>query len=55
MNDRQMKAFGIEFKKIKKIMNNLLGFKVSFEDNDTIKLVDINCDENYLELRVSEN
>ncbi len=53
INDRQIKAYAMEISKIKKIMRNLLGFKVNFEENDYFKLVDGKNPENFLEFRVS--
>ena len=48
-----MKAYGLELNKIKRIMRNLLGYRVSFEDRDVIRLTDMKNVENFLEFKVN--
>jgi hypothetical protein len=45
----------MEISKIKKIIRCLLGFKISFEENDYFRLIDGKNPDNFLEFKVSLN
>ena len=45
----------MEISKIKKTVRCLLGFKISFEDNDYFRLIDGKNPDNFLEFKVTLN
>ena len=52
-SDNQRKAYALEISKIKNIIRSLIGFKISFEENESFKLIYVKKPENFLEFKVS--
>ena len=52
-SDNQRKANALEISKIKNIIRSLIGFKISFEENESFKLIYGKKPENFLKFKVS--